>query len=229
VPGRLKTLALIFGSLFAASVLAFTVFAAWVSRDLPDPNTLGNRNVPQSTKIYDRTGTHLLYEVHGDENRTLVTIDKIPANMQHATVAIEDKGFYEHHGIYWRGWIRAGIMSVLKAQRLQGTSTLTQQFIKNAILDNKRSPIRKLKEIILSLQLERTYSKDQILQLYLNEIPYGSTIYGVESASRSFFGKSVQDLTLDEAALLAGIPQRPDFYSPYGTGSSGDNRARGGR
>ncbi len=226
VPGRLKTLALIFGSLFAASVLAFTVFAAWVSRDLPDPNTLGNRNVPQSTKIYDRTGTHLLYEVHGDENRTLVTIDKIPANMQHATVAIEDKGFYEHHGIYWRGWIRAGIMSVLKAQRLQGTSTLTQQFIKNAILDNKRSPIRKLKEIILSLQLERTYSKDQILQLYLNEIPYGSTIYGVESASRSFFGKSVQDLTLDEAALLAGIPQRPDFYSPYGTGSSGDNRAR---
>ncbi len=225
-PGRIRTLVIVFLSLGAVGVLSLTIFAAWISRDLPDPNTLGSRQIAQSTKIYDRTGTHLLFEVHGDEKRTLVTIDKIPKIMQHATVSIEDKGFYEHHGIYWKGLIRAVGMSVLKFQRLQGTSTLTQQFIKNAVLDNKRSPVRKLKEFILSLQLERAYSKDQILQLYLNEIPYGSTIYGVESAARTFFGKGVQDITLDEAALLAAIPQRPDFFSPYGTGLSGDNRPR---
>lgn len=217
---------MVLGVLIGVGALTFTVFAAWVSRDLPDPNALGSRAVPQSTKIYDRTGTHLLYEIHGDEKRTLVTIDRIPKMMQHAVIAIEDKRFYEHHGIYWKGLVRAVVMSVVKGQRIQGTSTLTQQFIKNAVLDNKRSPLRKLKEFILSLQLERTYSKDQILQMYLNEIPYGSTIYGIESAARTYFGKSVQDLTLDEAALLAAIPQRPDFYSPYGTGLSGDNRAR---
>ncbi len=225
-PRNIRTLIFVIAGFIGVSILSFTVFAAWVSRDLPDPNTLGSRQIPQSTKIYDRTGTHLLQEIHGDEKRTLVKIENIPKHMQQATIAIEDKGFYEHHGIYWKGLVRAVIMSVLKFQRLQGTSTLTQQFIKNALFDNSRSPMRKLKEFILALQLERTYSKDQILQMYLNEIPYGSTIYGVESAARTYFGKSVEELTLDEAALLAGIPQRPDFFSPYGSGRSGDNRAR---
>ncbi|MCI0479871.1 transglycosylase domain-containing protein, partial [Candidatus Uhrbacteria bacterium] len=192
--------------------------------DLPDPNSLLSRNVPQSTKIFDRTGTILLYEIHGDEKRTLVKIEDIPDVMKQATIAVEDRDFYSHHGIYWRGIIRAFLMSALKQQRVQGTSTLTQQFVKNAILTNERSYTRKIKEIVLALQIERLYTKDQILQMYLNEIPYGSTLYGVESAAQSYFGKPAKDLTLDEAAFLAAIPQAPDFYSPYGTGLRGDNR-----
>lgn len=222
----LRTALLALGALFAVGVLAFTILAAWISRDLPDPNSLASRNIAQSTKIYDRTGTHLLYEIHGDEKRTLVSINKIPLFMQKATIAIEDRGFYEHHGIYWRGLIRAVLVNTLKGQRISGTSTLTQQLVKNAVLTNERSFLRKVKEFILSLQIERAYSKDQILQMYLNEIPYGSTTYGIESAAHTYFNKNAQDLTLDEAALLAGIPQRPDYYSPYGTGSSGDNRPR---
>lgn len=210
----------------AVGVFCFTIFLAWVSRDLPDPDTLSTQNIPQSTKIYDRTGTQLLYELHGDEKRTLVKIQDIPLNMQHATIAIEDRNFYTHHGIYWKGLIRAFGNSILTASRVRGTSTLTQQLVKNAILTNERSLMRKAKEFILALQIERTFSKDQILQLYLNEIPYGSTMYGIESAAQTYFGKPAKELTLDESALLASVPQAPDLYSPYGTGTRGDNRAR---
>lgn len=212
------------GGLFLVGALALTIVLAWISRDLPDPNTLMSREVPLTTKIFDRTGTHLLYEIHGDENRTLIQLKDLPAYVPQATVAIEDKGFYTHHGVYWQGLVRAELTSIFSGKRVQGTSTLTQQFVKNAILTNERSFTRKLKEMLLSLQIERVYTKDQILQLYLNEIPYGSTMYGIESASRNYFGKSAKDLTLDEAALLASIPQAPDLYSPYGTGSHGDNR-----
>lgn len=209
---------LLFGS------LVLTIALAWMSRDLPDPNTLMSREVPQTTKIYDRTGEHLLYEIHGEENRTLIQIKDLPPYVPQATVAIEDKNFYTHHGVDWIGLVRATVKSVIFRQRVKGTSTLTQQFVKNAILTNERSFTRKMKELLLSLQLERVYTKDQILQLYLNEIPYGSTMYGIESAARNYFGKAAKDLTLDEAALLAAIPQAPDLYSPYGTGSRGDNR-----
>lgn len=201
---------------------AFTLYAAWVSRDLPDPNELLSRSVPQSTKIFDRTGQRLLYEIHGDEKRTLVQIGDIPDYVKHATIAIEDRQFYEHHGVYWRGLFRAVVMSVVRGQRIQGTSTLTQQFVKNAVLTNERSLDRKLREFILALQIERKYSKDQILQLYLNEIPYGSTIYGVEAAAQTYFGKPAKELTIDESALLASIPQRPSFYSPYSTSGAAE-------
>ncbi|MCE9586481.1 penicillin-binding protein [Candidatus Uhrbacteria bacterium] len=207
-------------------LFAFTIFAAWVSRDLPDPNSLITRSVQQSTKIFDRTGEHLLYEIHGDERRTLVKIENIPNSMQKAAIAIEDRLFYEHNGVYWRGFIRAGVMSVLRGQKLQGTSTLTQQLVRNAILTTERSYVRKLREIILSLQIEQKYSKEEILQLYLNEIPFGSNLYGVESASLTYFGHPAKELTLDESALLAAIIQRPDYFSPYGTGLSGDNRVQ---
>lgn len=205
--------------------LGVSIVLAWISHDLPDPNTLQSREVDQTTRIYDRTGDHLLYEIHGDENRSLIQIKDIPAYVPQATVAIEDKGFYQHHGVSWQGLIRAFLTSVLHAQKLKGTSTLTQQLVKNAILTNERTLSRKLKEVLLSLQIERVYTKDQILQMYLNEIPYGSNIYGVEAAAKGYFGKSAKDLTLDEAALLAALPQAPDLYSPYGTGSRGDNRA----
>jgi len=204
--------------------LVVSISLAWVSRDLPDPNTLITRDVPLTTRIYDRTGTHLLYEIHGAENRSLVQIKDLPAYVAHASVAIEDKTFYTHHGVSWQGLLRAFVLNTIQGKRIQGTSTLTQQLVKNAILTNERSLTRKLKEVLLSLQIERVFTKDQILQLYLNEIPYGSTIYGIEAASKNYFGKSAKDLTLDEAALLAAIPQAPDIYSPYGTGLHGDNR-----
>jgi penicillin-binding protein 1C len=216
--------ALAVGALALIGFFVLTLMLAWLSHDLPDPNALLSRNVPQSTKIYDRTGEVLLYEIHGDEKRTLVKIEDIPDVMQKATVAIEDKDFYNHHGIYWWGMVRAFTIGLVQRGRVQGTSTLTQQFVRNALLTTERSLPRKLKEILLSLQLERKYTKDQILQLYLNEIPYGSTMYGIESAAQGYFGKDVKELTLDEAALLAAIPQGPDLYNPYGTGSRGDNR-----
>ncbi|MEO5928166.1 MAG: transglycosylase domain-containing protein [Patescibacteria group bacterium] len=212
------------GGLAVLGALVFTMLLAWFSRDLPDPNSLMGRNVPQSTKIFDKTGQTLLYEIHGDENRTLIQIKDLPTFVPAATVAIEDKRFYQHNGIDWKGLIRAFAMSILKGQRIQGTSTLTQQFVRNAILTTERSYVRKLKEIVLALQIERLYTKDQILQLYLNEVPYGSTMYGIESAAHGYFGKSAKDLTVDEAALLSALPQGPDLYNPYGTGARGDNR-----
>lgn len=212
------------GGIALLGFFALTIMLAWISRDLPNPNALLDANVDQSTKIYDRTGEVLLYEVHGNEQRTLVQIKDLPDYVKHATVAIEDKNFYKHHGISWTGLIRAFVVNTFQGKRIQGTSTLTQQFVKNAILSNERSVTRKLKEVLLSLQIERKYSKDEILQLYLNEIPYGSIMYGVESAAQGYFGKQAKDLTIDEAALLAAIPQAPDLYNPYGTGSRGDNR-----
>jgi len=225
---KLKSLLLVLlvtaGTLLVLGAFGLTIALAWISRDLPDPNSLINRNVAQTTKIYDRTGTHLLYEIHGDQNRTLIQISDLPKYVPEATVAIEDKNFYNHHGIDWIGLLRAFVKNTIQGKRIQGTSTLTQQLVKNAILTNERSLTRKLKEILLSLQMERVFTKDQILQLYLNEIPYGSTSYGIESAAQKYFGKSAKELTLDEAALLAAIPQAPDTYSPYGTGLHGDNR-----
>lgn len=205
-------------------VFTFTLFAAYVSRNLPNPDTLISRPIEQSTKIFDRTGKVLLYEIHGDEKRTLITINDIPDFAQKATISVEDKGFYEHHGIYWKGLFRAVLKNTLLGRRIQGTSTLTQQLIKNAVLNNERSLLRKVKEFILAIQIERVYTKEQILQMYFNEIPYGSTVYGIESAAQTYFGKPAKDLTLDEATLLAAIPQAPDFYNPYGTSSRGDNR-----
>lgn len=220
----IRPLSLIALGLFALSLFVFTVFAAWVSRDLPDPNSLITREVAQSTQIYDRTGTHLLYEIHGDEKRTLIAYEDIPKSMYQAVISIEDRGFYEHNGIYWFGLARAVIVNTLKGQRISGTSTLTQQLVRNAILTTERSWIRKIKEVIISLQIERKLSKEQIIQLYLNEIPFGSNLYGIESASQSYFGKSAKDLTIDESAFLAAIIQRPEYFNPYGNGYYGDQR-----
>lgn len=222
----LITAAVVLGCLGLAAALAISMALAWVSRDLPDPNTLITRDIPLSTKIYDRSGEHLLYEIHGEENRTIAQIKDLPPYVGQATIAVEDKTFYSHHGISWRGLIRAFVVNVVKGEKIKGTSTLTQQLVKNAILTNERTYTRKFKEVLMSLQIERVFTKDQILQMYLNEVPYGSTIYGIESAAHNYFGKAAKDLTLDEAALLAALPQAPDTYSPYGTGSHGDNRDR---
>ncbi|MCF6276995.1 MAG: PBP1A family penicillin-binding protein [Candidatus Magasanikbacteria bacterium] len=189
-----------------------TILIAWANKDLPDPDKITDRNVDQSTKIYDRTGEHLLYEIFADKKRTIVELEDIPQDLINGAIATEDTKFYEHYGVRPLSILRAVVMGVFTERRIAGTSTLTQQLVKNAILTNERTYTRKLKEIILSLRLEQKYSKDQILKIYFNEIPYGSTNYGVESASQAYFGKHVTDLTLAESATLAGIPKAPSSY-----------------
>lgn len=189
---------------------------AWYSRDLPDPNKIIDRTLAESTKIYARDGKTLLYDIHGNVKRTVVNLEDIPDNMKWATIAVEDKDFYKHPGFSLRRIISVIILDVLKGRKEQGASTITQQFIKNAILTNEKSISRKIRELVLAYQLERKFSKDQILKLYFNEIPYGSTAYGIESAAYTYFGKSAKDLTLAESALLAALPQAPTYYSPYG-------------
>lgn len=186
-----------------------------ISRDLPNPNQLIDREIAQSTKIYDRSGEHVLYEIHGDEKRTLVSLDEIPMHVRNATIAIEDKNFYKHGGFSVWAMARTMVTNVIY-RRSAGGSTLTQQFIKNAILTNEKSITRKVKELILAQQIEKKFSKDEILQMYLNEIPYGSNAYGVEAASYKYFGKSVKEINIAEAAVLAALPQSPSRYSPYG-------------
>lgn len=185
---------------------------AWISRDLPDPNSLTIREVPESTKIYDRTGEHLLYEIAGDEKRTLVTLDQIPEYLVWATITAEDRSFYEHVGIDFRGIARAIFVDIITLSKSQGASTITQQLVKNAILSNEKTFTRKFKELILSLALERRYTKDEIMQLYLNEIPYGSRNYGVQAAASAYYDAAVEDLTLAQAATLAALPQATTYY-----------------
>ncbi|MDD5567444.1 MAG: transglycosylase domain-containing protein, partial [Patescibacteria group bacterium] len=204
--------------LFLAGLLVGVGAFAWYSRDLPSPDKLLSRNLAQSTRIYDRTGQVLLYEIHGDVKRTLVPLEDIPDNLKNATIAIEDKHFYEHSGFDITGLIRAVFINITSVGKSRpGGSTITQQLVKNAILTTEKTFTRKIKELVLSYQIERKFSKDQILKLYFNEIPYGSVSYGVESAAQIYFGKSVSDLNLAESAVLAALPQSPTYYSPYGS------------
>lgn len=196
-------------------IIVGSLYAFWISRDLPNPNQLISREVAQSTKIYDRTGQHVLYEISGDQKRTLVDLKDIPNQVKQATIAIEDKNFYNHGGFSIWAMFRTAVTNLI-FNRSAGGSTLTQQFIKNAVLSPEKTLSRKIKELILSYRLEKKFSKDEILQMYLNEIPYGSNAYGVEAASQKYFGKSVKDVSLAEAAILAAIVQTPSRYSPYG-------------
>ncbi len=201
----------------AALILLLIIYTFWVSRDLIllDPNRLRERNIHQSTKLYDRTGQHLLYEIFTDQRRTLVTLDKIPKALQQGVVATEDTSFYQHHGIRPLSIIRSivyGVVGIGNNKIGGGASTLTQQLVKNAILINDNAYTRKPKELILSLRLEQKYTKDEILQIYFNEIPYGSTNYGVESAAQNYFGKTVSELDLEQSATLAGLPKAPSKY-----------------
>ena len=205
----------IVGGFILAMILISTIVVAIISRDLPSPDQLLDRNIAQSTIIYDRSGKNILYEFHGEEKRTLVNINNIPSHVQKATIAIEDKNFYKHKGYSLWAMFRTIITNVLYNRRAGG-STLTQQFVKNALLTSEKKYTRKIKELILAQKIEKRYTKDEILQMYLNEIPYGSNAYGIEAASQKYFGKSVKDINLAEAALLAALTQAPSKYSPYG-------------
>src|SRR5258708_172010 len=183
---------------------------------VPSPESLQSRNVAQATKIFDRNG-EILYDIFQNQNRTPIKVTEVPSVVKQATISIEDKDFYKHQGFSIPGIARSLFELLIHRQVEGGGSTLTQQLVKNALLTSETSVIRKLKELILAVEVERTYSKDQILEAYLNEIPYGGTAYGIEAASNLYFGKHTKDLDLAEAALLAGLPQRPSVYSPYGT------------
>jgi len=203
------------GTLVILMFLIGSLIIVWLSRGLPDPNKLLDRQVAQSTTIYDRTGQTILYEIHGDQKRTLVNLDQIPDYVRQATIAIEDKDFYKHCGFSLCAMVRTAVTNVVLG-RQAGGSTLTQQFVKNALLTSEKTYTRKIKELILAYRIEKRFSKDQILQMYLNEIPYGSNAYGIETASQRYFGKSVGAVNLAEAAILAALPQAPSRYSPYG-------------
>lgn len=185
-----------------------------VAFDLPTPEKIVRRE-GFSTKIYDRNDV-LLYDIYANQRRTPVKLAGVPDYLRQATIAIEDKNFYKHKGYDPTGILRAG-WNIVIHRRLQGGSTLTQQLVKNVLLSSERTLLRKVREFILATQIERKYTKDQILTMYLNEAPYGGTAWGVQAASEVYFGKDVGSLTLVESAMLAGLPQRPSAYSPYGT------------
>jgi 1A family penicillin-binding protein len=214
--------------------IAFMIYVALISRDLPSTDGLITRNVVESTKIYDRSGDRILYEIHGDEKRTEVEVSDLPAHVPNAFIAIEDKDYYSHNGLLPKRVIKAiydDVMHILKVtfipksiretlgirlNKIQGASTITQQLVKNAILTPEKKITRKLKEMILAWQLERRFTKEQILKMYLNEISYGGVNYGIESAAQSYFAKPASELTIAESAIMAAMINAPSRLSPYG-------------
>lgn len=193
------------------------VYVFFLIKDLPRPEQFGNRQINQSTRIYDRTGEILLYEIHGEEKRTVIPFEEIPDFVKWATIAAEDANFYNQPAFNLRAIFRAFIANIKTGEFSQGGSTITQQLAKNLFLTPEKTINRKIKEIILAIELESQYSKDQILGLYLNQIPYGSNAYGIEAASQTYFNKSARELNLSEATLLASLPRAPSYYSPWGT------------
>ncbi len=190
----------------------------WLSTlPLPDFESFENRKVAKSTKIYDRTGEVLLYNLNQDYRRTVITSEEMGAYIKNATIAIEDKEFYNHNGFRAKSFIRAVLVNLTTGQFSQGGSTITQQIVKNSLLTQDKTITRKIKEIVLSLRVERVLTKDEILTAYLNDSPYGGNIYGVSEAALAYFGKKPADMTLAEAAYIAAIPQAPTRYSPFGS------------
>lgn len=211
----LKILSIIFSLIFITGFAGGLGLWLFVLKDLPSPQELASRKQRVSTKIYDRHGT-LLYNIYKDQNRTPVSLSEVPIQVRSATIAIEDAEFYSHPGFSIKGIIRA-IIKNYKEDRLTGGSTITQQLVKNTLLSPEKTYTRKLKEIVLAMKVELTFNKDEILEMYLNEVSYGGTAYGIQEASRTYFGKDAKYLSLAEAALLAGLPKSPTEFSPFGT------------
>lgn len=203
----------ILGTLVTLIVVIFYQSYLFV-KDLPSPNNIGKVNYPLSTHIYDRNDV-LLYEIYSDQNRTQVALDELPKYVIQSTIAIEDKDFYKHNGVAWISGVLRAVKESLFNKNIQGGSTITQQLVKSALLTPERTIERKVKEVILALWTEKIYSKNEILEMYLNQVPYGGSSYGIEEATKTYFGKSAKELSLEESALLAGLPQAPSVYSPY--------------
>jgi len=199
------------GFIFSFFIFLFYFF---ILKDLPFPTTLSSREIPQTTRILDRND-QLLYNIYTEQNRTMVKLAEIPLQLRQATISIEDKDFYKHGGFAYSGIVRA-LKEIIINHQLQGGSTITQQLVKSALLSPERTIQRKIKEAILSFFVDKIYSKDQILEMYLNQVSYGGTAWGVEAAAQMYFGKPVKNLSLAECALLAGLPAAPTYYSPFG-------------
>ena len=196
-----------------AFIILTTGLFLWYGRQLPTPGKLIDAPLGESTRIYDRKGI-LLYSVYQDKNRTYVKLGDIPQHLRQATLSIEDKNFYKNQGFSITGYLRA-IRNIFLFRGLSGGSTITQQLVKNVLLSSERTIPRKIKELMLAIQVDKKYSKDQILEMYLNDVSYGGANIGVEAASESYFGKKVKDLDISESAFLAGLPQAPSIYSPF--------------
>ncbi|MCX8009173.1 MAG: penicillin-binding protein, partial [Patescibacteria group bacterium] len=215
-----KLLYVSFGGTFVLFFFVIPLGLYIIISDLPHPSLLKTRDIAVTTKIFDRNGI-LLYEIYSDENRTPLPLSEIPDIVKQATIAIEDKDFYKHNGFSITGIIRA-VREIILHKQLQGGSTITQQLIKSTLLTPNISLERKLKEIFLAHWTEKLFTKAQILEMYLNQVSFGGTAWGIESASQTYFGKSVKTITLAEAAFLAGLLQSPSYYSPF---SGNKNRA----
>ena len=206
----------------AAVILSAVIFSGtyalheMIFKDLPSVMELSTQEPAVSSKITDRNGK-LLYTMYKDENRTIVPLSYISPHLVHATISIEDQDFYNHQGFSVRGISRAAIKNFQEGEGVsQGGSTITQQLVKMRLLTSERTFTRKIKEVILSVLVEGAYSKEEILSMYLNQVPYGGSTYGIEEAAQRYFGKSSKDLSIAESALLAGLPAAPSAYSPFG-------------
>lgn len=203
--------------LFLMSCLFILFLFFYYTYDLPRPEKFSENPFIQSTKIYDRTSKVLLYDIYGEEKREIIPFDKISENLKHAVLASEDARFYQHGGIDIRAIVRSILINLKLRSASTGASTITQQLIRSVYLTNQRTLSRKVREIVLSIELEKKYSKDQIFDWYLNKIPFGQNAYGAEAASQTYFSKSASDLSLAQAATLAALIPAPSYYSPYGS------------
>lgn len=214
--GHWRRILLITSIVIAGLIGVFFLAVLYFASTVPTIQEISSQQISQSTKIYDRTGTVLLYQISSGPTRTVAPYDEIPESLKEATVELEDANFYNEPAFDWKGILRALYEDVVHHAYVEGGSTITQQLARTAFLTLNQTLSRKLKEFILAVKLNNYYSKDQILALYLNEVPYGPNISGVESASEAYFGVPVSQINLAQAALLASLPQAPSYYSPWG-------------
>ena len=201
---------------FLFFIFGFLFLFFYYAKDLPRPEVFTERQLFQSSKIYDRTGQIVLYEIYGEEKRTWVPLKDIPEYLKQAVIAAEDANFYHHFGVDLKGVARAILEDLRIGKPVYGGSTIPQQLIRSTFFSTEKTAQRKIREIILALELDRRYSKDQILEWYLNQIPFGQNTYGAEAASQTYFGKPVSEISLSEAATLAALIMAPSRLSPYG-------------
>lgn len=212
-----KVVVIILLWLIVLGIISFLAAFAYFAPQIPDPQTIITRRVNEATKILDREGKTVLFNVHGDEKRTIISFDQMPDYLKKAAITAEDSNFYDHQGLDINGIIRAIFVNIKDRELTQGGSTITQQLVKNSLLGREKTFSRKFKELILALQIEQKFEKDQILWMYLNQVPFGSNIFGVEEASQGYFAKPARELTLNESAILASILKATSYYSPYGS------------
>lgn len=213
---KLKIFLKIIGGIFLFFFFSFFFLFIYYAKDLPRPEVFTERPFVLPTKIYDRTGQILLYQIYQEEKRTLVSLEEVPDYLIKAVIVAEDTNFYRHFGLDIKGIFRSILNNLKIGKPLYGGSTISQQLIRSSFLTREKTLKRKVKEIILTLELERRYSKNQILEFYLNQVPFGANAYGVEAASQTYFQKPVTELSLAESALLASLIQAPSYLSPYG-------------